>query len=355
MFYYLYELINLNFFQYLTVRAGLSFFIAFALSIYLMPKFIRWAKAKNANQPIYELAPKTHQEKGKTPTMGGLIFVFSAIAASLLCARLSNAYVLISLLSLVGFAGIGFFDDYSKIVGKANHAGLTPKAKMLLLTTLSLVVCSLLYFCTELGGAFWMPFYKFPLFDLGVFSIAFWMLVIIATSNSVNLTDGLDGLATVPSIFSLITLGIFAYLSGHAVFSSYLFLPKIINLGEVIIVSSALIGGLLGFLWYNCYPAQVFMGDSGSLSLGGFIGLMGVMSKNEILLILVGFVFVIETLSVILQTTSYKYRNKKRIFLMAPIHHHFEMKGWAENKIIIRFWIIALMANLVALIALKLR
>ncbi|MGG7048430.1 MULTISPECIES: phospho-N-acetylmuramoyl-pentapeptide-transferase [unclassified Campylobacter] len=355
MFYYLNGIINLNFFQYLTVRAGLSFFVAFVLTVWLMPKFIRWAKAKNANQPIYELAPKTHQEKGKTPTMGGLIFVFSAIAASLLCARLSNAYVLISLLSLVGFAGIGFFDDYSKIVGKANHAGLTPKAKMLLLTTLSLVVCSLLYFCTELGGAFWMPFYKFPLFDLGVFSIAFWMLVIIATSNSVNLTDGLDGLATVPSIFSLITLGIFAYLSGHAVFSSYLFLPKIINLGEVIIVASALIGGLLGFLWYNCYPAQVFMGDSGSLSLGGFIGLMGVMSKNEILLILVGFVFVIETLSVILQTTSYKYRNKKRIFLMAPIHHHFEMKGWAENKIIIRFWIIALMANLVALIALKLR
>ncbi|QCD44405.1 phospho-N-acetylmuramoyl-pentapeptide-transferase [Campylobacter mucosalis] len=355
MFYYLYEIINLNFFQYLTVRAGMAFFIAFLATIYIMPKFISWAKAKNASQPIYELAPKTHQEKGKTPTMGGLVFVSTAVLASILCARLDNAYVLISLLTLLGFCGIGFFDDYSKIVGRKNHAGLSPKAKMISLLVLSFAVCGLLYFCTDLGGAFYVPFYKFSLFDMGIFSVFFWVLVLVATSNSVNLTDGLDGLAAVPSIFSLITLGVFAYLSGHAVFSSYLYLPKVANLGEVIIVASAMIGGLLGFLWYNCYPAQIFMGDSGSLSIGGFIGLMGVMSKNEVLLILVGFVFVIETLSVILQTTSYKYRNKKRIFLMAPIHHHFEMKGWAENKIIIRFWIIALLANLVALIALKLR
>lgn len=355
MFYYLNGIINLNFFQYLTVRAGLSFFVAFVLTVWLMPKFIRWAKAKNASQPIYELAPKTHQEKGKTPTMGGLVFVFTAVIASLLCARLDNAFVLASLMTLVGFCGIGFYDDYSKIVGRKNHAGLTPKAKMALLITFSFVVCMFLYFIGKLSGEFYLPFYKHPLFDMGLFSVAFWMLVLVATSNSVNLTDGLDGLATVPSIFSLITLGVFAYLSGHAVFSSYLFLPKVVNLGEVIIVASALVGGLLGFLWYNCYPAQVFMGDSGSLSIGGFIGLMGIMSKNEILLVLVGFVFVVETLSVILQTTSYKFRNKKRIFLMAPIHHHFEMKGWAENKIIIRFWIIALMANLVALIALKLR
>lgn len=355
MFYYLYELINLNFFQYLTVRAGFAFFIAFLFTIYAMPKFIRWAKAKNASQPIYELAPKTHQEKGKTPTMGGLVFISTAVVSTLLCARLDNNYVLASIFTLVGFCAIGFYDDFSKIVGKKNHAGLTPRLKMTLLLCLSLAICTFLYLLTDLGSAFYVPFYKFSLFDMGIFSMFFWTLVLISTSNSVNLTDGLDGLAAMPSIFSLITLGIFAYLSGHAVFASYLYLPKITNLGEVIIVAFALVGGLLGFLWYNCYPAQVFMGDSGSLSVGGFIGLMGIMSKNEILLILVGFVFVVETLSVILQTTSYKYRNKKRIFLMAPIHHHFEMKGWAENKIIIRFWIIALLSNLIALIALKLR
>ncbi|MCR4942113.1 MAG: phospho-N-acetylmuramoyl-pentapeptide-transferase [Campylobacter sp.] len=320
-----------------------------------MPKFIRWARTKNANQPIYELAPQTHQQKDKTPTMGGLVFVLSAILASLLCAKLTNPYVLVGILSLMLFCGIGFLDDYSKIVGKTNHAGLTPKAKMILLVIFSLFLSSCLYFCTDLGGDIYLPFYKNPVINLSYFSIFFWTLVLISSSNSVNLTDGLDGLATVPSIFALISLGIFTYVSGHAVFSLYLFVPKIPGLGEVIIVSSALIGALIGFLWYNCYPAQVFMGDSGSLSLGGYIGIMGIMSKNEFLLILVGFVFVVETLSVILQTTSYKYRNKKRIFLMAPIHHHFEMKGWAENKIIIRFWTIALLANLVALISLKLR
>ncbi|AQW80538.1 phospho-N-acetylmuramoyl-pentapeptide-transferase [Campylobacter pinnipediorum] len=355
MFYYLYECINLNFFQYLTVRSGIAFFISFLLTIIIMPKFIAWAIAKNANQPIYELAPQTHQQKSNIPTMGGVVFVFTAVVATLLCARLNNAFVIISLVSLVGFCAIGFFDDFSKIVGKKNHAGITPKTKMVLLLSLSLILCACLYYFTDIGGDFYLPFYKFSIFNMGIFIILFWVLVLVATSNSVNLTDGLDGLATVPSIFSLITLSIFAYLSGHSVFSSYLFLPKIANLGEVIIVASALIGALMGFLWYNCYPAQVFMGDSGSLSIGGFIGMMGVMSKNEALLILIGFVFVVETMSVILQTTSYKYRNKKRIFLMAPIHHHFEMKGWAENKIIIRFWIIALLSNLIALLALKLR
>ncbi|CAD7287986.1 phospho-N-acetylmuramoyl-pentapeptide-transferase [Campylobacter suis] len=346
---------GLNLFQYITVRAGFAFFIAFSLTIYLMPKFIRWAKAKNANQPIYELAPQTHQQKGKTPTMGGVVFVMTAVISSILCAKLDNGYVLIGILTLVLFCFIGLLDDYSKIVGKKNHAGLSPKAKMILLSLFSVVVCASLYFFTSLGGEIFLPFYKFPIVNLGFFAIFFWILVIVASSNSVNLTDGLDGLAAVPAIFSLLTLGVFAYLSGHAVFSSYLFLPKVLQLGEVIIIAAALVGSLMGFLWFNCYPAQVFMGDSGSLSIGAFIGYMGIVSKNEFLLLLVGFVFVVETLSVILQTTSYKYRNKKRIFLMAPIHHHFEMKGWAENKIIIRFWIIALLANLVALIALKLR
>lgn len=347
--------LGLNLFSYITVRAGIAFFISFILTVWLMPKFIIWARNKNANQPIYELAPKTHQQKSKTPTMGGLVFVFTALVGSMICAKLDNAYVLICMLTLILFCSIGFIDDYSKILGKTNHSGLTPKTKMVLLIAFSLVVCSLLYLCTDLGGEIYLPFYKNSIVNLGIFAVVFWIIVLVASSNSVNLTDGLDGLATVPSICALLSLGVFAYLSGNAVFASYLFLPKIAGLGETIIVSSALIGSLMGFLWYNCYPAQIFMGDSGSLSLGAYIGVVAAMSKNEFLLILIGFVFVLETLSVILQTTSYKYRNKKRIFLMAPIHHHFEMKGWAENKIIIRFWMIALIANLIALTTLKIR
>ena len=199
-----------------------------------------------------------------------------------------------------------------------------------------------------------MPFYKYPIVDLKYFMVIFWVLVITASSNSVNLTDGLDGLATVPSIMAISSLGIFLYLSGHAIFSDYLFLPKIGGAGEVVVVCAALIGSLLGFLWYNCHPAEIFMGDSGSLSVGAFIGYAGVISKNEILLILIGIIFVAETMSVILQVGSFK-AFKKRIFLMAPLHHHFELKGWVENKIIIRFWMIALLANIIALASLKLR
>ena len=354
MFYHLYELTNLNIFQYISVRAGIAFFLAFGLTGYFMPKFIAWAKAKNASQPIYELAPQSHQKKGKTPTMGGLVFISTAIIASLLCAKLNNTFVIASILTLIGFMLLGFKDDYAKILGAKNHAGLTPKAKMLAQVGISFIISAILYFTKALDTNFYLPFYKFAIFDLGIFAIAFWTLVIVAASNAVNLTDGLDGLATVPAIFSLITLGVFAYICGHAVFSSYLLLPKIVGVGESIVVASALIGSLMGFLWFNCYPAEIFMGDTGSLSIGGYVGLMGVMTKNEILLIIIGFVFVMETLSVILQVGSFKIF-KKRIFLMAPIHHHFELKGWVENKIIVRFWIIALLANLIALTALKVR
>ena len=354
MFYHLYELTNLNIFQYISVRAGIAFFLAFGLTGYFMPKFIAWEKAKNASQPIYELAPQSHQKKGKTPTMGGLVFISTAIIASLLCAKLNNTFVIASILTLIGFMLLGFKDDYAKILGAKNHAGLTPKAKMLAQVGISFIISAILYFTKALDTNFYLPFYKFAIFDLGIFAIAFWTLVIVAASNAVNLTDGLDGLATVPAIFSLITLGVFAYICGHAVFSSYLLLPKIVGVGESIVVASAVIGSLMGFLWFNCYPAEIFMGDTGSLSIGGYVGLMGVMTKNEILLIIIGFVFVMETLSVILQVGSFKIF-KKRIFLMAPIHHHFELKGWVENKIIVRFWIIALLANLIALTALKVR
>ncbi len=354
MLYWLYQVTQINIFQYITVRSGIAFFIALTLSLILMPKFIKWAKNKNANQPIYSLAPQTHQVKGKTPTMGGLIIVFSALVAILLCINLTNKFALIGFIVIALFGLIGIKDDLSKIAGQNNTLGLNAKTKFILQFISALIISYFLYKNTILNGDLYFPFYKHPITNLGVFIVVFWALVMVSSSNAVNLTDGLDGLATVPSILSMLTLGIFVYISGHAILSGSLLLPKISGIGEVVIIAAALIGSLVGFLWYNCYPAEVFMGDSGSLSLGAFIGYMAIISKNEFLLLLVGFVFVLETLSVILQVGSFKTR-KKRVFLMAPIHHHFEIKGWAENKIIVRFWIMALISNIIALTALKIR
>ncbi len=353
MLYFLYQFFDINIFQYITVRAGFSFFISFGLTIFFMPKFITWAKRKKANQPIYDLAPQTHQAKVKTPTMGGLIFLSSTIIAAILTIKLNNFYALGAIFVIIGFALIGIKDDISKILGNSNKSGLSSKTKFTLQLIVSLIISLYLYFgnfMTEL----YIPFYKYPLFDMKIFAIIFWVMVFVSTSNAVNLTDGLDGLATVPSIFSIMALSVFVYISGHAILSSSLLLPSIKGVGEVAIVATALIGSLIGFLWYNCHPAEIFMGDSGSLSLGGFIAYMAIITKNEFLLLLIGFVFVLETVSVILQVGSYKTR-KKRVFHMAPIHHHFEIKGWAENKIIIRFWIIALISNLLALITIKIR
>lgn len=354
MLYWLYEFSSINIFQYITVRAGVGFFLAFLTTAFIMPRFILWAKRKKANQPIYNLAPKNHQKKSQTPTMGGAIFLLTTVFSALICARLDNIYVLGSLACIIGFGLIGLKDDISKISGGTNQSGLSAKSKFALQIIIALIVALFTLNAPSMTTELYIPFYKHPLLDLTWFSTFFWILVMVSSSNAVNLTDGLDGLATVPSVFSLLTLGVFIYLSGNAVLSGYLLLPKIIGVGEVTIIASALVGSLIGFLWYNCYPAEVFMGDSGSLSVGAFIGYMAILSKNELLLILVGFVFVLETASVILQVGSFKTR-KKRIFLMAPIHHHFEVKGWAENKIIVRFWIIALISNLIALTALKIR
>ncbi len=354
MLYWLYQTTHINIFQYITVRSGIAFFIALILSIFLMPKFIKWAKSKKANQPIYSLAPQTHQAKGNTPTMGGLIIIFSALIAILICVKLTNDFALIGFGIITLFSLIGIKDDISKIVGKNNTSGMNAKTKFILQLASALVMAYFLYTSTILNGDLYVPFYKYPIINLGWFMVVFWALVMVSSSNAVNLTDGLDGLATVPSIMSMLTLGVFVYISGHAILSGSLLLPKISGIGEVVIIAAALTGALVGFLWYNCYPAEVFMGDSGSLSLGAFIGYMAIISKNEFLLFLVGFVFVLETLSVILQVGSFKTR-KKRVFLMAPIHHHFEIKGWAENKIIVRFWIMALISNIIALTALKIR
>ncbi len=321
--------------------------------MYLLPKFVRWARSKNASQPIYEYAPDSHQEKAGTPTMGGVVFIFATIIATLLTVKLNNFYVVGAILTLGLFSFIGLKDDYSKIAKNENSAGLTPKAKLILQFFAATIVAGILIVYNH-TTTLYTPFYKYPIFDMSFFALVFWVLVMIAASNAVNLTDGLDGLATVPSIMAFVTLSGIVYVSGHAIFSSYLLLPNIKTSGELAIIGTAMIGSLIAFLWYNCHPAQVFMGDSGSLPIGAFMGYMAIVAKSEILLVLIGLIFVIETVSVILQVGSYKLR-QKRVFLMAPIHHHFEEKGWKENKIIVRFWIISFMANLVALLSLKIR
>ncbi|RUM66524.1 MAG: phospho-N-acetylmuramoyl-pentapeptide-transferase [Sulfurospirillum sp.] len=353
MLYLLYQIFHINLFQYITVRSGISFFIGFVLTLILMPKFIKWAKSKNASQPIYELAPKSHQAKNKTPTMGGIVFLFSTLVAVLMTIKFSSMYAIGGVLTLTLFAIIGIKDDISKITHNKNSAGLTSRSKLLMQIIASLIISLYLYF-NHFSTELYVPFNKYPIFDMGILALAFWTFVMVSTTNAVNLTDGLDGLATVPSIFSILSLSVFVYVMGHAILSQYLLVPNYKGIGEVTIIAAGLIGSLIGFLWHNCHPAEVFMGDSGSLALGGFIAYMAIITKNEILLIAIGFVFVMETISVILQVGSYKTR-KKRVFHMAPIHHHFEIKGWAENKIIVRFWIIALISNLIALITLKIR
>ena len=335
------------------MRAGIAFFISFSFALFLIPLYIRWAKAKKANQPINKWV-KSHESKQSTPTMGGAVFLFTTIFASLLTVKLHNLYAVGGLITLLGFGLVGMKDDLGKILTKDNLQGLSAKGKIGLLTLISLIVISILLFAAHIPTTFYLPFIKTPLFDMGYFAVLFWVLVMLAASNAVNLTDGLDGLATVPTVIALSTLGIIVYIIGHAILSNYLLLPNIKGVGEVVIIAAALAGGLLAFLWYNSYPAELFMGDTGSLSIGAFLGYMAILAKSEILLILIGVIFVIETLSVMLQVGSYKLR-KKRIFLMAPIHHHFEMKGWAESKIIVRFWMIAIIANLLALITLKIR
>jgi len=353
MLYILHHLLGINLFYYISVRAGFAFFIAFCLTLWIMPRFIAWAQSRKAGQPINKYVP-SHEEKQHTPTMGGAVFILATVVATLLSARLDNGYVIGALLTLVGFAAVGLKDDLGKVLSGDNLQGLSARTKMGLLILIGSAVSLLLVFWVHFPTTFYVPFLKTPLGDPGWWSVPFWVLVMIATSNAVNLTDGLDGLATVPTVIALGTLGIIVYLTGHAVFSGYLLLPNIKGVGEITIVAAALTGGLLGFLWYNCYPAEVFMGDTGSLSIGAFLAYMAILGKSELLLILIGIVFVIETVSVILQVGSWKIR-QKRVFLMAPIHHHFEMKKWAENKIIVRFWMIAFLANLLALITLKIR
>ena len=352
MLYELSHLLDINLFGYITVRSGFAFFIAFILTLVIMPKYLAWAISKKANQPINKYVP-AHEGKRHTPTMGGAVFLSATVIAVLLSADLGNLFVLAGLVTLIGFGLVGFKDDIGKILSGNNLEGLSARGKMAGQVVVALSAIGVLFYA-DFPTTFYIPFFKNELFDMGYFALIFWVLVFLATTNAVNLTDGLDGLATVPSVIALVTLGTIIYVTGHAIFSGYLLVPNIKGVGEVTIMASALAGGLLGFLWYNCYPAEIFMGDTGSLAIGGFLAYLAILGKSEILLILIGLIFVIETVSVILQVGSFKLRGKK-VFLMAPIHHHFEMKKWAENKIIVRFWMISLIANILALISFKFR
>lgn len=347
------ELSALNVFKYITFRAMLSFLFTFALVMIIEPIFIRYLKTQGIKgQPIRDDGPKDHEGKKGTPTMGGAVIVSSVLVSSLLLCDLSNIYVWLTLFIMLAFAAIGFVDDWRKVT-KQNSIGLSERAKLLWqfgIAAAALIVLVSVGFATELS----VPFLKNYAIGLGLLFIPFSMLVIVGTSNAVNLTDGLDGLAIGPIMTVAMAYGLFAYLGGHKTLAEYLDVYHIAGAGEVSIILSAIVAGGLGFLWYNTYPAQVFMGDLGALSLGGVLGFVAVLTKHELVLLIAGGVFVVEALSVLIQRYYYKM-TKKRVFRMAPIHHHFELLGLSEPKIIVRAWIISIVLALLTLTTLKIR
>ncbi len=343
----------LNIFRYLTFRTIYAMITALIVCFVLGPWIIRKLEGLQARQVIRTDGPESHLEKQGTPTMGGLMILSAIILPTLLWADLANSYVWLTLFIVVGYGAIGFMDDYLKVV-KKNTKGLSPRQKMFWQVLLAGVVAVMLYINPSFNEMLYVPFFKNFHPDLGLLFIPFVVLVIVGASNAVNLTDGLDGLAIGPVAINAATYMLFAYIAGHATLSAYLQIPRVPGAGELAVICGAMVGAGLGFLWFNSYPAEVFMGDVGSLSLGGTLGVIAVLTKQEILLVIVGGIFVIEALSVIFQVGSYKYRGK-RIFRMAPIHHHFELKGVAEPKIIVRFWIITIILALVAISTLKMR
>jgi phospho-N-acetylmuramoyl-pentapeptide-transferase len=344
-----------NVFQYLTLRAILAALTALAISLLVGPKMIRWLAEYQVGQRVRSDGPQTHLSKAGTPTMGGALILAAIVASTLLWADLANRLVWVVLLVTVAFGLIGFWDDYLKLV-VGNSRGLIARYKYFWQSVAGLGAALALYFTAQAPAdtTLYLPFFKNVVIPLGVLFIPLTYFVIVGSSNAVNLTDGLDGLAIMPSVLVAGALGVFAYASGNAVFSGYLGIPYIAGSGEVLVICAAIFGAGLGFLWFNTYPAQVFMGDIGALALGAALGVIAVVVRQEIVLFIMGGVFVMETVSVILQVASFKLRGK-RIFRMAPIHHHFELKGWAEPKVIVRFWIITVILVLVGLATLKLR
>ena len=346
---------SLHLFQYITFRAIMAALTALCVSLLLGPALIRKLAALKAGQVVRSDGPQTHLAKAGTPTMGGLLIIFAVAIATLLWADLGNRYVWVVLAVTLMFGVIGFYDDYRKLVLKDSR-GLASRWKYFWQSVFGLGAAVFLYSTHQLPAetALYLPLFKQVAIPLGIFFVVIGYFIIVGFSNAVNLTDGLDGLAIMPSVLVSGALGIFAYLAGNKLFSEYLGIPSIPGAGELAVFCSALAGAGLGFLWFNTYPAQVFMGDVGALAIGAALGCVALIVRQEIVLLIMGGVFVMETASVMLQVGSFKLRGK-RIFRMAPIHHHFELKGWPEPRVIVRFWIISVVLVLIGLATLKVR
>ena len=346
----------LNVFRYLTFRTGLSTMSSMIIVFLIGEPFIKFIKSHKITGPIRDDGPIDHIiKKVGTPTMGGLLILIGILFGTLLWADLNNSYIWVLLMVATGFGLLGVVDDYLKIK-HSNSRGISSGIKIVFQIVLSLIAIFLLM---EFGDNnhlknLYFPFFKNLSFHLGLFFIPFALFIIVGSSNAVNLTDGLDGLATVPVMLVALSFTLICYVVGNTVFSEYLQIPYIADVGEASIFCGAIVGSCLGFLWYNAPPAKIFMGDTGSLSLGGSLGAVSIIAKHEIVLAIVGGLFVLETVSVIIQVVSYKLTGK-RVFMMAPLHHHFERKGWAESTIVIRFWIISIILALIGLATLKLR
>ena len=357
LYHFLYPLNNdfslFNIFRYITFRSLLAFLLAAVISIIWGKRFILFMKKKQFGQMIRDDGPETHFKKAGTPTMGGIVIIGSIVIALCFCGNFLSIPLLMTLAVAFSYFLLGFLDDYYKVLRK-NTDGISAKGKLIWQFVTALSASFILLKLNIIDSKLYMPFLKGPFLDLGPFYPLFAGVVVVGCSNAVNLTDGLDGLAIGPIITSAASLGILAYVAGHKELATYLYIPYVENVGELSVMAAAIIGAGVGFLWYNSYPAQVFMGDVGSLSLGGILGIIAVLTKNEILFILIGGVFVVEALSVIIQVLSFKIR-KKRIFRMAPIHHHFELKGWPEPKVIVRFWIISIFLAILSVATLKIR
>ncbi|MFL5786025.1 MAG: phospho-N-acetylmuramoyl-pentapeptide-transferase [Bacteriovoracaceae bacterium] len=342
-----------NIFKYITFRSFLAFLIATVVSIFWGKRFIAYMKLRQFGQIIRDEGPESHKKKKGTPTFGGVFILGSAVIACAVCGNFVSFPFLITLFVTISYFFLGGLDDYLKIL-KKNTKGVSARQKLAWQFITALLATFVMIKFNVTDSKLYFPFLKDALIDLGWWYVPFAAFVIVGSSNALNLTDGLDGLAIGPTIISAATLGMLAYVTGHLEMSEYLFIPHVPDVGELLVLSGALIGAGVGFLWYNAYPAEIFMGDVGSLSLGGCLGTIAVLTKNEFLFVLIGGIFVIEAVSVIIQVASFKTRGK-RIFKMAPIHHHFELLGWPETKVIVRFWIVSLIFAILALATLKLR
>jgi phospho-N-acetylmuramoyl-pentapeptide-transferase len=341
-----------NLVRYITFRAGAATATALLLGLIIGPKFIGWLRVRQGKgQPIRSDGPQSHLAKRGTPTMGGLMILTSLTVSMLLWMDFSNRYLWACLFITVGFGLIGFLDDYDK-VKKRSHKGVSGRTRLLAEFLVAAIGCWIITWGA--GTQLYIPFYNGPVIDLGPFYIAFAAFVVVAFGNAVNLTDGLDGLATMPVIIASLAFLLICYLVGNAIYSEYLGIPFVLGAGDLTVLCSAIIGAGLAFLWFNAPPAAVFMGDTGSLALGGALGAIAVATRHEIVLGIIGGLFVVEAMSVIIQVFVYK-RTGKRVFRMAPIHHHFEQMGWSEPTVVIRFWIIAFVLALAGLSTLKLR